>query len=244
VSSLPRPASYLMHSRFGSSSAPGVRAPAPIPTIPILQRNVSSDPEFACAAPPKGPHLVRVVRDPPTMNIPTFIDLSKLKKDQMISIGRLKQNHIMLDSLNEAYRLCISRVHAELTCREEGKFELMDRSRNGTYLNDVRVKTAVLASEDVITFGGPEPDGGPLDPVTNVRAWPPLPVGVEFKQPLSEFRYKFIPGDEKEEEVFGISSMKEMQERIVWLLGAMGGLVTLWRYGCESALDGARRAAV
>ena len=54
-----------------------------------------------------------------------------------------------------------------------------DRSVNGVFVNDVRVKRAVLAHGDVIVFGG---GGGAAESVA---------VGGRLQQPETEFAFRF-----------------------------------------------------
>lgn len=67
--------------------------------------------------------------------------------DPLISIGRGRENHIVLD---DGY---VSRQHAQIRLRF-GHYMIFDtNSQSGTYVNDVRVKEHRLQAGDVIRLG-------------------------------------------------------------------------------------------
>src|SRR4051812_23480407 len=67
-----------------------------------------------------------------------------------ILVGRHQVNHLRFDAHLD---LDVSGRHAEIRERE-GKFHVLDNeSTNGTYVNGVSVREAVLKDGDVIAFG-------------------------------------------------------------------------------------------
>src|SRR5712691_5285977 len=64
------------------------------------------------------------------------------------TIGREPGSHICLTEPT------VSRKHAEVRRREDGRYEVVDlKSRHGTFVSGLRVESAVLANGDLLTVG-------------------------------------------------------------------------------------------
>jgi len=68
--------------------------------------------------------------------------------ERTIRIGRALENDLVVDDLS------VSRVHAELRSRPDGRYEIEDLgSHNGTFLNGQPVLNAVVGADDLIGIG-------------------------------------------------------------------------------------------
>lgn len=154
-----------------------------------------------------GERLKLVSRVPPSHTcVPQVVMLDDQMKT-VTTFGRAKSNDVMLDSTRN--ECGISRSHCLIRREPNFKYSLVDeRSLNGTYVNDVRVKHKELSFGDRVTFGGP----------------PNTKVGDVRPQPRSEFVYEFEKSAAEEEEnaqswlMNQIDGLREMSERLTFLV--------------------------
>ena len=67
--------------------------------------------------------------------------------EPVVSIGRDPKNHIVLDSDS------VSRRHALIELTDAGRVIRDQDSTNGTYLNDIQIRSAVLSQNDLVKIG-------------------------------------------------------------------------------------------
>lgn len=70
---------------------------------------------------------------------------------RILTIGRSAQCHICINDTTDV----ISRVHASLEVNSNGKYFIIDQSRNGTYVNGMRItpnERVSVTRDDVISF--------------------------------------------------------------------------------------------
>lgn len=70
---------------------------------------------------------------------------------RILTIGRSAQCHICINDTTDV----VSRVHASLEVNSNGKYFIIDQSRNGTYVNGMRItpnERVSVTRDDVISF--------------------------------------------------------------------------------------------
>lgn len=153
-----------------------------VPSVPLKQVRVQAR---LVSARSNGIDLTHTQEMPAIANleqrIPTFVLFDGYRRmpisEAIVTIGRSLDNDIILDDKR------VSRRHAQLRRRYE-QYVLYDLdSTGGTTVNDIRIREAVLQSNDVIAFAGikvrferadavPSMQGANLDPAAT-RILPP-----------------------------------------------------------------------
>ncbi len=101
--------------------------------------NAESGPQLVCSVPPVMNRPAGVYREPTTIR--------ELRTRRM-RIGRAPDNDIVVPDL------IVSRHHAELRQRDDGRHEIVDLGgHNGTFVNGRRVTIAVLDDSDIVGIG-------------------------------------------------------------------------------------------
>ncbi len=77
--------------------------------------------------------------------------LNQIKSNQTLFIGRSAENEIELNQRN------ISKKHASLTIDNQNNYSIQDlQSRNGTFVNDIKITQKVIDLNDKIAFANNE----------------------------------------------------------------------------------------
>ena len=170
--------------------------------------------------------LKRVSTVPATYNkLPSLITLPQSSSSKLV-LGRGNTADILLTSTQ--YPVLISRHHAEITIDDEtNKHVITDsNSKNGLYVNDIRVKSAELMHGDLVCFGGSEQ----------------IKLGQHFPQPNSEFIYQYITDntisnnnnihskESEEEDSTAFDTMKAITENVSVVFTWLGLLFAAGSY--------------
>lgn len=141
-----------------------------------------SHPQSAAAV-PSGPALIFVARQSPSVEVPPVYPLDQ----RLVSIGR-KGNSVNLKLDSTRTPRMISRQHAQITQAPaaDGSNRMIWRivdtnSINGVFVNNAKIKEAVLAHGDIITFGG----GASLE-VGTIRPNPDAEFVFQFSNPSQQ----------------------------------------------------------
>lgn len=135
-----------------------------------------------------------------------------------ITFGRGVEANIKLDSKMHPY--VISRKHATIRRDPNFKYTLIDEeSKTGCFVNDVKVKKAVLNFGDVIRFGGPKDCN-----FGDVRVQP----DSEFVYTFEKVKKSVVAAQEEEEDIVGsgLDRIRQIQERVKTVL-ELGGFCLL-----------------
>jgi pSer/pThr/pTyr-binding forkhead associated (FHA) protein len=91
--------------------------------------------------------------------LPTKVHINRRRRTK-IMIGRAEEADIVVRLAQPGERICVSRIHCEIEKNPCGDWALFDKgSRNGCFVNGVKVSSTVLKDGDVIILGG----GGIID---------------------------------------------------------------------------------
>jgi ABC-type multidrug transport system ATPase subunit len=101
--------------------------------------NAESGPQVACSVPPALDSRIGVDRQPTSViHVPS----------RPLRIGRAPDNDVVLSDL------IVSRYHAELRKRADGRHEIVDLGgHNGTFVNGKRITSAPLTESDIVGIG-------------------------------------------------------------------------------------------
>ena len=136
-------------------------------------------------------------------------------------IGRNPDNDIVVNDQS----LRVSRYHATLTVRDNGKITIYDQSTNGTYINGVKIKsqvdTPVTTSDSIVFAKTAQLDWNLISRATILK---PTYIAPEAQKPI----YSATPQKAK-----STSTMKT----IGWILIVVG-IIGVFRTGISFTFEG------